>query len=247
MNTACKVASGIQELHAATIMLVTYCWDNNLNFIKWRRNLKIWVPYAIHIVIKAYPTIPLSGRSNPCDGTFNTNRGTVHLNQSSKITSYQEVDGRICWIRINYGSGRPKTYRNTGCFFCCLLETTEERAGAGRIQTGNQVLWIRIKSSRIQTYDILFTIAKVESLTAKPNEHPKFANHRFLCEVYLVAPSNCKVDETTPKIKPRERRNTMLRLATQHLTQVASDAFLESLRLNQKSSSQQQLLQPQLL
>jgi hypothetical protein len=55
-------------------------------------------------------------------------------------------------------------------------------------------------------------------------------------------PPNGKVNETTPKIKPRQRRNTMFWLAMQHLTQVASDATFESLRLNQNSSSQQQLL-----
>ncbi len=36
----------------------------NLNLKNQRRHLKIWVPSAFHILIKAYPTIPLSGLSN---------------------------------------------------------------------------------------------------------------------------------------------------------------------------------------
>ncbi len=40
---------------------------------------------------------------------------------------------------------------------------------------------------------ILFTIAKVESLTAKPNENPAFANRRFPCQVFLVTLPTAKL------------------------------------------------------
>ncbi len=59
--TACKFASGIRELHAAPIMLA--CWLRELNLNLKNRD-DICVSSAIHVLVKAYPPIPLSGRPN---------------------------------------------------------------------------------------------------------------------------------------------------------------------------------------
>jgi hypothetical protein len=60
-STDCKVAGGIRELHAAPIMFCNAAGRNKINITKLRLGLKFCVPSAVLIIIKAYPTIPLSG------------------------------------------------------------------------------------------------------------------------------------------------------------------------------------------
>ncbi len=63
-STNCKVAGGIRELHAAPIMFCNAAGRTKINITKWRLGLKFCVPSAVLILIKVYPTIPLSDRSN---------------------------------------------------------------------------------------------------------------------------------------------------------------------------------------
>jgi hypothetical protein len=63
-STDCKVAGGIRELHAAPIMFCNAAGGTKINITKWRLGLKFGVPSAVLILIKAYPTLPLSDQSN---------------------------------------------------------------------------------------------------------------------------------------------------------------------------------------
>jgi hypothetical protein len=60
------VACGNRDLHATQSMLAIYCWENFFSNKKMAARLKI--PFTIRGpytgLIKAYPKIPLSGRSN---------------------------------------------------------------------------------------------------------------------------------------------------------------------------------------
>ena len=60
-STDCKVAGGIRELHAAPIMFCNTAGRLKINIKKRRLGLKFCVPSVIPLLIKAYPTIPLSG------------------------------------------------------------------------------------------------------------------------------------------------------------------------------------------
>jgi hypothetical protein len=59
-STDGKVAGGIRELHAAPIMFCNAAGRTKINITKWRLGLKFCGPSAVLIIIKAYPTIPLS-------------------------------------------------------------------------------------------------------------------------------------------------------------------------------------------
>jgi hypothetical protein len=59
-----QIAYGICELHAKPIMLPINRWENLIKKLKNEGKLKLCLPSAVLIPIRAYPTIPLSSRSN---------------------------------------------------------------------------------------------------------------------------------------------------------------------------------------
>ena len=58
-----QIASGICELHAKPIMFAPL-EELKIETKKRRQVLKLCLPYAVLIPMRAYPTVPLSGRSN---------------------------------------------------------------------------------------------------------------------------------------------------------------------------------------
>jgi hypothetical protein len=99
----------------------------------------------------------------------------VHLHQSSKMEGSGFVsiitnpgDQKTC------GSGTPNVF---------LLSSR------GHIRKEQEPE----PDQNIKDPHILFTIAKVESLTAKPNENPAFANRHFPCQVFLVTLPTAKL------------------------------------------------------